>query len=71
MFHETLDKIVGRITGINVHGNNVLTVINNTQMTLMVLVKGTLVDFAEIQDIHHTEIGGGKDDMTGTGVFRK
>lgn len=48
MFHMTFNHIGRRIPGIDVHRNNILTVIDDTEMTMMVLVHATLMDFAEV-----------------------
>lgn len=48
MFHIAFDPIRGRIPRIDVHRNNILTVINDTEMTMVVLVQTTFMDFAQV-----------------------
>lgn len=63
MFHITFDDPRRRIPGVDVHGDNRATVINDTQMTMMVLVQTTFMDLADVQDVHHADVCRCKDHM--------
>lgn len=71
MFHITFYHVWRRVAGIDVHGNNILSVIDDTQMTMMVLVHATFVDLAQVQDIHHTKINRCKNNVFRPVVLRK
>ena len=46
MFHITLDHIRGRIPCIDVHGDNTVAIINDTQMAMMILIQTTFMNLA-------------------------
>lgn len=71
MFHITFYHIWRRVAGIDVHGNNILSIIYDTQMTMMVLVHATFMDLAQVQNIHHTEINRCKNNVFRPVVLRK
>lgn len=71
MFHITLDHIRRRIPCINVHGDNTIAIINDTQMAMMVLIQTTFMNLAQIQYVHHADIYRCKDHMARPMVFRK
>lgn len=61
VFHITLDHVGRRETGVDVHGHNLVAVVDDTQMTVVVLVQATFMDLAEVQDVHHPDICGCED----------
>jgi hypothetical protein len=71
MFHITLDDIGRRVPGIDVHGDNLVAVVDDTQMTVMVLVQTTFMDLAEVQDVHHPDVCWCEDHMSGPMIFGK
>lgn len=71
MFHITLDHIGGRVPGVDVHGDNILPIIDDTQVAMMVLVECAFMDFAQIKDVHHTYICWCKNNMARSGILRK
>jgi hypothetical protein len=70
MLHITLDIIRG-VSGIDVHCYDIFSIVNNTQMTLMILVHGAFVYLAQVQNIHHPDIAGCEYNMARPMVLRK
>lgn len=71
MFHITLDHIGRRVPGIDVHGHNLVAVVDDTEMTVVVLVKTTFMDLAEVQDVHHPDVCCCEDHMPGPMILGK
>lgn len=71
MFHKTLDHIIGWVAGVNVHGNDVFSVIDYTKMTLVIIIIDGFMYLARVKNVHCPYVCWCKDNMSGLVVSCK
>lgn len=60
----------GWVTGVDVHGDDLLTVVDDTQVEVVVLVDSAFIHLTNVQGIQETDIGGCENDMPRPVVLR-